>query len=301
MSQFQGARWGGRAFPLVAAGAAVCFAYLLVALRFGDPLRQARQAAADARNLREAMPNAVEEAVSARMIAVDAAQKRLDEAAAGTRAVEEQTKARLAVFEGQIAAMRSELERANALASQTGLELQSLKLAGISAGVSGSGGAVLPLPAPEYRPGTTTPSSSVTLAPPAAAHSAREGPLRLDIVSARATSRGIVLDCTMTRERGGDGRVRIKAPSRQFTSYTRAILADGTEMRNGHAGKADGVHMHDDKLDLIEGVPSKFQIIFSGNFRDAVLCKRIQVEVYYREGGADVRGGFTFSDVLASP
>lgn len=292
-----GPRLGQKSFTVLMAVLMASAAYLVMAARFGDPLRQAREAAADARNLQATLPNAVERAVASRVGDLNKAQE-----------LEHATRASVVKLEAEIAGLQQSVARAEAAAVQARRDAELARMAAASGTpVQGVTQQAFASPAPEYH--APAPAASGIAAPavvtsqPADAApkilSARDGAFRVDIVGQRVTSEGIVFDFLLTKEKGGDGVVEMYAPS--GNRGVRIVTSEGIESIRGRikapTGNSSSGSM---SVSLAEGIPSRCSILFQGDFQEAVLCRRVELSLSYTENRSRATAKFRFDDVVAT-
>lgn len=292
-----GPRLGQKSFTVLMAVLMASAAYLIMAARFGDPLRQAREAAADARNLQATLPNAVDQAVEKRIGDLTKAEE-----------LERTTLAAVAKLEAQLAGLQHSVTRAESAAVQARRDAELARLAAATGTpIQGATQQAFASPAPEYQGPASTPGNvavpAVVASTPAddapKILSARDGAFRIDLVSQRVTSDGIVIEFLLTKERGGDAAVEIVGPSRN--AGVRILTSDGIESNSGRAIAPNGnSSLSGVGVSLAEGVPSRCSVLFRGKFDDAVLCRRVELTVRYTENRNRAVAKFRFDDVVAT-
>lgn len=292
-----GPRLGQKSFTVLMAVLMASAAYLIMAARFGDPLRQAREAAADAKNLQATLPNAVERAVASRVGDLNKAQE-----------LEHATRASVVKLEAEIAGLQQSVARAEAAAVQARRDAELARLAAATGTpIQGATQQAFASPATEYQGpapvagGVAVPAVVASTPADEAPKilSARDGPFRIDLIKQRVTSEGVLIEFLLTKERDGDASVEIVGPSRN--AGVRIITSDGIESNSGSAIAPNGnSSLARIGVSLAEGVPSRCSVLFRGKFDDAVLCRRVELAVGYTENRNRATAKFRFDDVVAT-
>jgi hypothetical protein len=292
-----GPRLGQKSFTVLIAVLMASAAYLIMAARFGDPLRQARETAADARNLQATLPTAVERAVEKRIGDLTKAEE-----------LERSTLAAVAKLEAQLAGLQQSVARAESAAVQARRDAELARLAAATGTpIQGVTQQAFASPAPEYQAPVTvqtgTAPSAVVASKPAddapTSLSARDGPFRIDLIRQSVTSEGVLIEFLLTKERGGDAAVELVGPSRN--AGVRILTSDGIESNSGSAIAPNGnSSLARIGVSLAEGVPSRCSVLFRGKFDDAVLCRRVELAVGYTENRNRAVAKFRFDDVVAT-
>lgn len=285
--------------PIAAAVAVAVGGYMLVAVRFGGPLREAKAATQQVEEARQRMPaeveRAVQKAVDTRLAAVKDAEGSIQTLQTSNETLSRDINGRMDRVDVEIAELRQALQRAESAAMQAKREAEAAKLALSLRPASAAGGEAAQ--SGDTVLGTTDSGRPIVVAPPPGELFSRIGDFRLDMLRRRISSDGIVFEMTITKERGGDGLFHLHTPN--ITRLSRVVLADGIELHNGHlivAGRAH--HSTTYKFDLVEGVPIRVNVAFSGDIKDAVLCRRIEIGA--RDGRSNEDLVFRFDDVLVS-
>ncbi|MGP1345546.1 MAG: hypothetical protein ACTS3F_02605 [Phycisphaerales bacterium] len=298
--------------PIAAAVAIAVAGYVLVALRFGGTLREATIVVQNSEQARQQIPAEVDRLVQSslktHLAEIEDAGSSIEGIRASTESLSRDVNGRLSTMNTEIIALRQAVQRAESAATQAKREAEAAKLA-LAQRPAAGGGAVDPSSRPVAATtpvdggpviATTDAGAPVVLAPPPGTVFSSVGDFRLDLIRARTGSNGIVLEATVTKERGGDGVLRLVIPDRRYAS--RVVLADGVELRDGSmtiAGRRASSSKRDHVFDLIEGVPIRVDIIFDGDFQAPVLCRRIELQAFAGSSGEDGMM-FRFDDVLVA-
>ncbi|MGP1308591.1 MAG: hypothetical protein ACTS27_00145 [Phycisphaerales bacterium] len=289
------------AAPVIVAVVIASSSYLLSAVRFGDPLRQARQAADDAANLREGLPDAVERAVDRRLKDVERAESRIAAAERAAAQVGESATASIRALQSEIVALRESLARTEAMVLRAARSADEARLLA----ASGSGPTVIrsaspevhASPVPEYAAPPAKPESAQVPAPELrAVRSVRDGPLRLDVLDQYVTSEGLVLECMLTKETPGEIRVEIRPPDRA----TRALTNLGQELTQGRIRLPNGRdERRTARLSITQNASLSLRFTFSGEFPDGVVARRIEIVGQREDGRQMTPMQFVIEDVVA--
>lgn len=283
--------------PIIFATLVACSGYLFFTLRFGQPLREAQQATMRVQEIERAVDDKVASAIKAQLQSVTDAKATIAEAVSIADKTKAELSGKILVLEAQVA----ELKRQVALARMGG------GLGGGTAVVVGGSVPASDSPPPQVL-GTNEPTFQNPTPGAAPSSASPNEPVTSDIKdglvftlhASRISSRGIELDVSVMPSEGGEGYVRINAPGRSITSKARIVTADGRIIEKGSVGPIDGKQGATVDADLIEGVPTRFRVIFSGKFDDLVLCKRIEIEAFARK--KDKAAVYaTFENILVVP
>lgn len=304
--------------PILVAALIAGSVYLLVAVRFGQPLREAKDATAKINDMHERLPSYVERAVTLKVgpgISPDEIAKlrhtvaELGLTVDGFRGTLERTRATAntayrEVEEVKRSAAASRAQPAGAPAATVMATPAPEFTMGPSEDIPGvaiaTATAPAPAPAPAAAPAAAASPAPVALppAPPKALAVAKDGPMQMELLGHRITSNGIVLDLRLTRISGGDARVTVTNPNISYG--VKIVTSDGYEFGRGGVvpPSATTVSYSSVHIDLIEGTPIRVTYLFEGKFDRPVLCSRIELRAW-QSGG--INYAFRFSDILVSP
>lgn len=283
-----------QSLPILIATLIACSGYLLFAARFGDPAREASDAATRMASVERSIPATVDKTVEREL---DSVKNDIDKAIAVDQRIDlvaGDMTTRLTRLETQIGEFAARTERAEALAAQA---LQATATASAPATIPGQPrGAATPLMTqPPSQAGTSLAAVAAT-EPITNSKVDRKAGLRMEILSARV-DRGIRLEVSVTKEGGGDGYVALASPP----AGARIVTADGVEFRSGSAGRVGSRSMTVGlaKLRLVENVPMRFILKFDGSVNGATLCRRLEIPAF-TDADHNNRVTFAFSDITAT-
>lgn len=282
--------------PYLVAAMIAGVVYLLVAVRFGQPLRDAKEAIAEANDVHERLPTYVERAVKKQV-------------GPGINPDEiEKLRGRVAELQVEVDKLRRSAERAESTAAIARREVDDAKramaaLPAQAANAPGSG--VMASPASEFQLGPSTaaapasasrPPATELPAPPQAVAVSKDGPMQMELIGHRITSRGIILNVLVTRTSGGDSAMHFSGPN--TITGVKVVTSDGYELARGSVVPPSSTYGRPDAdVGVLENTPIRLSYIFEGKFERPVLCSKIELRARDRSA----RYAFRFSDVLVSP
>lgn len=279
--------------PILAAALIAGAVYLLVAVRFGQPLRDANAAIDKVNDVHERLPSYVERAVK-------------QQVGAGINSQEiAELRGALADLTTELEKLRSSAERADSTAAAARREAEDAKRAMVALQTqvaNASFSTVMASPAPEHRPspsdasGVSSTAEPTTSVPPRPTTVVRDGPIQMELLGHSVTSRGIVLEMSLTRLSDGDAAVRVYMPGTY--PLVRIITGDGFESMRGQLTGSNG-RTGELAIAMVEGIPVRMKYLFEGKFNGPVRCSAIDLKV--RETQSREWRSFRFSDILVSP
>lgn len=261
---------------VVSAGIAIG-GYVLFSTRYGKPIREANAAAAKVSAVYGSIPGHVEAAVRERLKSVEQVEQRVESLQKERTSLDANAAQRIARLESEVAMLRG-------LIQSSGVQARGYPLptAPAVAPAPASGSLAGPAPSGDATMSNTGTANAAPPTDPIAAETpvyvdAGSG-LRIDLQSARVTDGELVLEVTILKYTPGDGYYSIRGGQ---GDDTKAVTADGAELRRFVAQRPDARYGSSVSGELISGTPIRLLLTFKGDPPQLpFLCRRAQFVVY---------------------